>query len=90
MGGEQASSQTLLSIQLKNRGEGVPEEERRALLEDIRSRYEAATDPRYAASRLWVDGILDPAKTREAISAGLRAAAHQRRLDEFKVGVLQT
>jgi 3-methylcrotonyl-CoA carboxylase beta subunit len=89
MGADQAS-QTLLSIQLKNRGEGVPEEERRALLEDIRSRYEAATDPRYAASRLWVDGILDPAKTREAISAGLRAAAHQRRLDEFKVGVLQT
>ncbi|HVS16045.1 MAG TPA: acyl-CoA carboxylase subunit beta [Thermoanaerobaculia bacterium] len=89
MGADQAS-QTLLSIQLKNRGDEVSAEERKALLDDIRDRYQGVTDPRYAASRLWVDGILDPASTREAISTGLRAAAHRRQIDEFKVGVLQT
>ena len=89
MGADQAS-QTLLSIQLKNRGDEVSEEEKQKLLADVRARYEAATDPRYAASRLWVDGIIDPADTRQVVSTSLRAASHRRELEDFKVGVLQT
>ncbi len=89
MGGEQASK-TLLSIQLGRRGDAVSEEEKAALLADIQARYERAMDPRYAAARLWVDGIIDPAKTREVVSASLQAAACNPELPEFKTGVLQT
>jgi acetyl-CoA carboxylase carboxyltransferase component len=89
MGGQQAS-ETLLSIQLRNRGDGVSDEERAALLADIRARYESATDPRYAASRLWVDEIIDPRATRRVVARSLMAAAHQPDLAAFRTGVLQT
>ena len=88
MGGEQAS-RTLLSIQLGRR-EDVPEDEKSALLASIQERYQRAMDPRYAAARLWVDGIIDPAKTREVVSASLAVAACNPELPEFKTGVLQT
>jgi acetyl-CoA carboxylase carboxyltransferase component len=89
MGGQQAS-ETLLAIQLKNRGAGVGQEEKAALLAEIQSRYAAATDPRYAAARLWVDEIIDPRRTREVVARSLAAAAHQPVLEPFRVGVLQT
>ncbi|MEE4270437.1 MAG: carboxyl transferase domain-containing protein [Thermoanaerobaculales bacterium] len=89
MGGQQAS-ETLLAIQLKNRGDEVSGEERAELLAEIQARYHAATDPRYAAARLWVDEIIDPRKTREVVARSLAAAAHQPRMDPFRVGVLQT
>jgi acetyl-CoA carboxylase carboxyltransferase component len=89
MGGQQAS-ETLLAIQLKNRGDDVSDEERADLLLEIQTRYAAATDPRYAAARLWVDEIIDPRETRKVIARSLEAAAHQPQIDAFKVGVLQT
>jgi acetyl-CoA carboxylase carboxyltransferase component len=89
MGGQQAS-ETLLAIQLKNRGDEVSEEERSTLLEQIQARYERAMDPRYAAARLWVDAIIDPRVTRQVVARSLEAVAHQNRMGEFKVGVLQT
>ncbi|TAM55273.1 MAG: acyl-CoA carboxylase subunit beta [Acidobacteria bacterium] len=89
MGGEQAA-QTLLAIQLKNRGNDVSEEEKRARLAETRARYEASADPRYAAARLWVDGILDPARTRETVAACIAACAHQGEVPPARWGVLQT
>jgi acetyl-CoA carboxylase carboxyltransferase component len=89
MGGQQAS-ETLLAIQLKNRGDEVSEQERTARLAEIQARYDAATDCRYAAARLWVDEIIDPRRTREVITRSLEAAAHQPQIAPFKVGVLQT
>ena len=89
MGGEQASN-TLLAIQLKNRGDEVSEEEREQLLAEIRERYHAAMDPRYAAARLWVDEIIDPRETREVVARSLAAAAHNTELAPFRQGVLQT
>jgi len=89
MGGEQASK-TLLSIQLKNRGTEVGEEEKRELLADIQKRYADATDPRYAAARLWVDAIIDPRRTRAVVARCLAAAAANPDLPEFRTGVLQT
>ncbi len=89
MGGQQAS-ETLLAIQLKNRGDEVSEDERMKLLGEIQARYDAATDPRYAAARLWVDEIIDPRRTREVLARSIAAAAHQPRIADFKVGVLQT
>jgi len=87
MGGEQAA-QTLLQLQVGKREVG--EAERRALLDEIRARYDATVDPRYAAARLWVDGILDPRRTREVVNACLEACAHQGELSPYRWGVLQT
>jgi acetyl-CoA carboxylase carboxyltransferase component len=46
--------------------------------------------PRYAATRLWVDAIIDPTHTREALIWALEASALNPDLREFKTGVLQT
>jgi 3-methylcrotonyl-CoA carboxylase beta subunit len=89
MGGDQAS-QTLLSIQLKNRGADVSEEEKTARLSEIKAHYAAAMDPRYAAARLWVDALIDPAATRQVIGRSLACAAMNPHIPEFKTGVLQT
>lgn len=89
MGGVQASK-TLLSIQLKNRGEGIGEEERSALLAEIQKKYDDAMNPRYAAARLWVDELIEPADTRRMVSRALLCAANNPELPAFRTGVLQT
>ncbi|HSS75435.1 MAG TPA: carboxyl transferase domain-containing protein [Thermoanaerobaculia bacterium] len=89
MGGDQASK-TLASIQLKNRGADVTEEEKKQLLDEIKARYTAASEPRYAAARLWVDALLDPIETRDVLSRSLACAAMNPQIAEFKTGVLQT
>jgi len=91
MGGDQAAK-TLLQIQvaaMKAKGKLVPPEEEKALLEAIRSRYEKQTSPYYAAARLWVDAIIDPADTRKVISEGLAAANNNPHRESFKTGVIQ-
>jgi 3-methylcrotonyl-CoA carboxylase beta subunit len=92
MGGDQAAG-TLVEIKIKQferAGKKVSEKEKEALSEDIRSTYEHQTDPRYAAARLWVDAILDPAETRQALIWALEAAALNPEVREFKTGVIQT
>jgi len=89
MGGEQAS-RTLLSIQLKNRGDEVSEEEKQTRLADIQKRYDDTMDPRYAASRLWVDGLIDPRDTRRVVARCLEACACNPDVPDFRTGVLQT
>lgn len=89
MGGEQAA-QTLLAIQLKNRGDAVTDEEKETLLSRIQERYLEAMDPRYAAARLWVDAIIDPCATREVVARSLAVAANNPDVAEFKTGVMQT
>ncbi|RLE35663.1 MAG: acyl-CoA carboxylase subunit beta, partial [Acidobacteria bacterium] len=84
------ASKTLLAIQLKNRGDEISESEKAALLHEIKERYWAAAQPRYAAARQWFDEIIDPRETRAIISRSIQAAAHQARIEDFKVGVLQT
>jgi len=92
MGGDQAS-QTLLSIrlqQMEKEGRKISVDEQNKLLNEIKSRYETEMDPRYAAARLWIDDIIDPAETREIISIGIEAADNSPILQHFNVGVLQT
>jgi acetyl-CoA carboxylase carboxyltransferase component len=79
-----------LGIQLKNRGDEVSEEERQQMLEDIQRRYSETADPRFAAARLWVDAIIDPAETRAVIARSLECAAANPEVEEFRTGVLQT
>lgn len=91
MGGDQAAK-TLLQIQvagMKSRGLEVAPEEEQKLLNDIRGRYEKQTSPYYAASRLWVDEIIDPADTRRVISAGINAANHNPLNRKMATGVFQ-
>ncbi|MCO6495809.1 MAG: acyl-CoA carboxylase subunit beta [Bacteroidetes bacterium] len=90
MGGEQAAK-VLLQIEksaLKAKGETMSEEEEKALLEKIVSRYNRQLSPYYAAARLWVDGVIDPLETRKIISEGISAANHAP-IEKFNVGVLQ-
>ncbi|MDP4215461.1 MAG: carboxyl transferase domain-containing protein [Bacteroidota bacterium] len=91
MGGDQAAK-TLLQIQvssLKSKGATIDPAEEKKLLDEIKGRYEKQTTPYYAAARLWVDGIIDPADTRKVIAEWLHAANHNPDIPEFKTGVIQ-
>jgi acetyl-CoA carboxylase carboxyltransferase component len=91
MGGEQAAK-TMLQIQvagMKAKGELVTPEEEKAILDKITENYTRQTKPFYAAARLWVDAIIDPAETRRVISEGISAANHNPDIPEFKTGVFQ-
>ena len=92
MSGDAAAS-TLVEIKLKQlqrAGKKVDEQLKKELYDSVRATYEHQTDPRYAAARLWVDAIIDPAHTREALIWALEAAALNPEIREFKTGVLQT
>lgn len=92
MAGESAAG-TLVEIKIKQmerEGKKITEKDKKELFESIRSTYEHQTDPRYAAARLWVDTIIDPAHTRDAIIEALEAASLNPTVAEFKTGVLQT
>jgi acetyl-CoA carboxylase carboxyltransferase component len=91
MGGAQAAK-TLLTIkiaQLEKQGEQLTPEKQQQLLNEIQKRYDATTTPVYAASRLWVDGIIAPTDTRAMISRGIAVASHQGSLAELRTGVFQ-
>jgi 3-methylcrotonyl-CoA carboxylase beta subunit len=92
MSGESAAG-TLVELkvkQLEREGKKPTEKEHKALYDKILATYEHQTDARYAAARLWVDAIIDPAHTREALIESLESAALNPHVAEFKTGVLQT
>lgn len=92
MGGSQAAK-TLLQIQeasLKAKGEEITAEEKSQLLKEITDKYDSQTTPYYAASRLWVDGIIDPLETRKVISMGIESANQSPITKKFNVGIIQT
>lgn len=92
MGGAQAAK-TLLQIQvaaLKSKGEEITPEKEKEILDKITKRYEDQTTPYYAASRLWLDAIIDPVDTRTWISMGIEAANHNADVPTFNPGVIQT
>ncbi|HEY1424525.1 MAG TPA: acyl-CoA carboxylase subunit beta [Candidatus Acidoferrum sp.] len=92
MSGDAAAS-TLAEIKLKQlerEGKKVDERVRKEMVESVRATYEHQSDPRYAAARLWVDAIIDPAKTRDSLVWALEAASLNSEIREFKTGVLQT
>jgi acetyl-CoA carboxylase carboxyltransferase component len=88
-----AAAGTLVEIkvkQLERSGKKLSEEERKELFDSTKKTYEEQTDPRYGAARLWIDKIIDPMETRQAITQALEAASLNPEVAEFKVGVLQT
>jgi len=91
MGGEQAAK-TLLQIEvasLKAKGEEITKENEATLLLEMTNKYTQQTTPFYAASRLWVDAIIDPLGTRNIISENLSAANNNAKISAFKTGVFQ-
>ena len=91
MGADQAAK-TLLDLkiaQLKKSGKAITPADEAELLKRIRESYTEQTDPRYAAARLWVDALIEPADTREWLSVGLAMASQNPEVAEFKTGVLQ-
>lgn len=92
MGGSQAAK-VLLSIEvgrLKSLGEKITPEKEKELFDKIKNRYDEQTSPYYAASRLWIDNIIDPVDTRTWISMGIEAANHRPIEERYNVGVIQT
>lgn len=87
-----SAAKTLLQIQvaaMKKKGKEVSEEDEAKLMKEITQRYSKQTDVRYAAARLWVDGIIHPLETRERISKAIACANLNPDIPEYKTGVIQ-
>jgi len=76
--------------QAERSGKALTDTEKRAIFDEIKATYDAQADPRYGAARLWVDAIIDPARTREMLMTALEACALNREVARFNPGVLQT
>ncbi len=88
-----SAAKTLLSIEvasLKSKGEKITEEKEKEMFDEIKNRYDEQISPYYAASRLWVDAIIDPGETRKVIAMGIEAANHKPAEKPYNVGVIQT
>ena len=91
MGGAQAAK-TILQIQLgslKSKGQKTDEAVAQKLYDEIKEKYDKQTTALYAASRLWVDAIIDPIETRKIISIGIEMA-NNAPIEKFNPGVIQT
>ena len=91
MGGEQAAK-VLLQIEkssLKKQSQKINKNKEEELLKTITDRYDRQTSPYYAASRLWVDSIIDPRDTRKVISMGIEAANNSPITETYNPGVIQ-
>ena len=88
-----AAAGTLAEVrakQMERGGKVVSEAEKKDLYDEIKGTYDAQADPRYGAARLWIDSIIDPAKTREVLITALEACALNTEIPKFNPGVLQT
>jgi acetyl-CoA carboxylase carboxyltransferase component len=88
-----SAANTLVEVRVKQMergGKHLSDEEKKAIYEEIKATYDAQADPRYGAARLWVDAIIDPAKTREVLMTALEACALNPDVARFNPGVIQT
>jgi acetyl-CoA carboxylase carboxyltransferase component len=88
-----AAAKTLLQIEvatLKAKGEEITKEREDEIYNTIKARYDEQISPYYAASRLWVDGIIHPEETRKVISMGIQMANNKKAEKPYNVGNIQT
>jgi acetyl-CoA carboxylase carboxyltransferase component len=88
-----SAANTLVEIkikQLERGGKKLSEEDKKKLYDEVKATYDEQMDPRYGAARLWIDKIIDPAETRQALITALEAASLNPDVPKFSVGVLQT
>jgi acetyl-CoA carboxylase carboxyltransferase component len=90
MGGPQAAGvlATVKRDQLAREGKSLTPAEDEAIRQPILDKYEHEGSPYYSTARLWDDGILDPAQTRQALALGL-AAARNAPIQEPKFGIFR-
>jgi acetyl-CoA carboxylase carboxyltransferase component len=92
MSGDSAAN-TLAGVRAKQMecgGKHLSEAEKKAVFDEIKNAYDAQADPRYGAARLWIDAIIDPARTRETLMTALEACALNPEIPRFNPGVMQT
>ena len=78
MGGEQAA-QVLATVRqggLDARGDEWDPDDKAAFMDGIRAGYDAEGHPYYASARLWDDGVIDPAQTRDVLGLALAVCHH--------------
>jgi 3-methylcrotonyl-CoA carboxylase beta subunit len=90
MGGEQAASvlATVRRDGIEGRGESWSPDEEAAFKAPILAQYEAQGHPYYASARLWDDGVIDPADTRQVLSLALSASLNAP-IPETRFGVFR-
>ena len=90
MGGEQAASvlATVKRDGLEAKGEDWSEQDEEAFKADIKDGYERQGSPYYASARLWDDGIIDPAQTRDVLGLCLSASSNAP-IEPTKFGVFR-
>jgi 3-methylcrotonyl-CoA carboxylase beta subunit len=88
-----SAANTLVEVrvkQMERSGKTLSAEEKQSTYDEIKATYDAQADPRYGAARLWIDAIIDPARTREVLLEALEACALNPDVPKFNPGVLQT
>jgi acetyl-CoA carboxylase carboxyltransferase component len=90
MGGEQAAGvlTTVKRDQLAREGKALGAAEEAAIRDPILEKYDREGSPYYSTARLWDDGILDPAETRQALALAL-SAAFNAPIPEARFGVFR-
>ncbi len=87
-----SAARTLADIRLRQeeaKGRELSAAEREEIIRSIAAQYDTALDPRHAAARLWLDKIISPTETREALVLALEVASHSPEVEPFRTGVLQ-
>jgi 3-methylcrotonyl-CoA carboxylase beta subunit len=88
-----SAANTLVEVrvkQMERSGKVLDEPGKKAIFDEIKATYDSQADPRYGAARMWLDGIIDPAKTREVLLTALEACSLNPEVAKFNPGVLQT
>ena len=92
MGATQAAS-TIFDIHrraLEKSGQPIDDDELSDFRDRVRELYDKQVDVRYAAARGWVDAVIYPSETRDALSMALEVVSHHDDGREFRTGVFQT
>jgi len=90
MGGEQAAMvlAQVTEDQLERRGKSWTKKEREEFMAPILEKYEREGSPYYSTARLWDDGIIDPAETRQHLALGI-AASYNGSWEEARMGIFR-
>jgi 3-methylcrotonyl-CoA carboxylase beta subunit len=90
MGGEQAASvlATVKRDGIEGKGGTWSAEQEEAFKQPIREQYEQQGHPYYASARLWDDGVIDPAQTRDVLGLGLSASMNAP-IEDTRFGVFR-
>ncbi|HEX6992937.1 MAG TPA: carboxyl transferase domain-containing protein [Gammaproteobacteria bacterium] len=88
MGGEQAAM-VLARVRRRSGRHADADGDDAAFRDEIRARYERQSHALYASARLWDDGIVDPADTRDVLAESLAVAANAPLPPESPLGILR-